>query len=126
MRRLVAKAFVAVATEDVRIVGFYTLAAASLPLDLLPLEIKRKLPRYPTVPVARIGRLAVDGRHQGNKLGATLLADAVLRASRADMGVFAQIVDAKDDAAEAFYGHYGFRSFAPRQLFMPLAPVSVR
>jgi len=126
MRRLVAKCFVAVAADEAKVAGFYTLAAASLPLELLPTELKRRLPRYPTVPVARLGRLAVDLSHQGNKLAAALLSDALLRAGRADMGVFALIVDAKDDKAQAFYAHYGFDTFAPRQLFMPLASSSIR
>jgi len=126
MRRLVAKCFVAVAAGEARVAGFYTLAAASLPLESLPPELKRRLPRYPTVPVARLGRLAVDHSHQGAKLAAALLSDALLRASQADMGVFALIVDAKDDKAQAFYAHYGFVAFAPRQLFMPLASASIR
>jgi GNAT superfamily N-acetyltransferase len=126
IRRRVAKCFVALASDETQVAGFYTLAAAGLPLELLPLELKRTLPRYPTVPVARLGRLAVDQTRQGHKLGATLLSDALLRASRADMGVFALVVDAKDDKAEAFYAHFGFEILAPRQLFMPLSSVSGR
>ena len=125
IRRMVAKCFVAVEPGQTRIAGFYTLAAASLPLDLLPAELKRKLPRYPTVPVARVGRLAVDQSRKGQKLGAALLADALLRAGRAEMGVYALIVDAKDDLAEAFYLHHGFLGFAPRQLFLPLASLTL-
>jgi hypothetical protein len=35
------------------------------------------------------------------------------------------LVDAKDDAAVAFYHHHGFIPFAgtPRQLFLPLSTV---
>ena len=126
MRRLVAKCFVALNSDAHHVAGFYTLAAASLPLDLLPPEIARKLPRYPIVPVARIGRLAVDAGHRGKKLGAALLADALLRAARAEMGVYALLVDAKDETAEAFYAHYGFKAFAERQLFLPLASLKSR
>ena len=124
VRRLVAKCYVAVDRSEERLAGFYTLAAASLPLELLPAEMKRKLPRYPTVPVARLGRLAVDQSRKGHKLGAALLSDALLRAGRAEMGVFALIVDAKDEHAEAFYLHHGFIRFAPQQLFLPLAGVT--
>jgi hypothetical protein len=37
--------------------------------------------------------------------------------------VYAIIVDAKNQRAQAFYARYGFRAFsgAPRRLFLPLA-----
>jgi hypothetical protein len=41
-------------------------------------------------------------------LGAALLADALLRTARAELGVFALLVDAKDDAAQRFYETHGF------------------
>ena len=126
VRRQVSKCFVAVETGAVQVAGFYTLAASGLPIDLLPADVQRRLPPYSLVPVARIGRLAVDERHQGRKLGATLLSDAFLRADRAEMGVFALVVDAKDEAAEAFYLHYGFMLLAPRQLCLPLATAKKR
>ena len=77
---------------------------------------------YPSVPVARLGRLAVDLGYQGRRLGGALLWDAMSRASRSEMAVFALAVDAKDDQAEAFYRHHGFVGFgsAPRQLILPL------
>ncbi len=42
---------------------------------------------------------------------------------RSDPAVFALLVDAKDDAAVAFYRHLGFMAFAdrPMTLFLPLA-----
>ena len=42
------------------------------------------------------------------------------------LGVFALIVDAEDEQAEAFYSHFGFAAFAPRQLFMTLATILKR
>jgi GNAT superfamily N-acetyltransferase len=83
----------------------------------------KRLPRYPTVPVARLGRLAVDEGYRGQKLGAALLWDAATRAARSEMAVFALMVAAKDDQAEAFYRHHGFVLFggATRQLVLPLA-----
>jgi GNAT superfamily N-acetyltransferase len=126
IRRQVSKCFVACGIGEKTIAGYYTLAASSVPLDLLPDDVRRRLPRYPSVPVARIGRLAVDQKHHGRQLGATLIFDACLRASRADMGVFALIVDAKDEKAEAFYLHFGFAALASRQLFMPLATIQKR
>jgi GNAT superfamily N-acetyltransferase len=100
--------------------GFYTLSAASVALSDLSPEIVRKLPRYPVVPAALLGRLAVARNCQGKGLGGVLLANAVLRAARSEMGVFAMLVDAKDEGAQRFYEHYGFTLLAwHRTPFVP-------
>jgi GNAT superfamily N-acetyltransferase len=122
-RRLVAKCFVACPVESLAVAGYYTLAAAELPLTSLPVELGRKLPRYPSVPVVRIGRLAVDLRHRGMGLGAILIANAIGQVLRSDIAAYALIVDAKDEPAIAFYRHLGFLSAGQddRALFLPLA-----
>jgi ribosomal protein S18 acetylase RimI-like enzyme len=79
VRRRVAACFVALA-EGQRIAGYYTLASASLLLADLPASTGKKLPRYPTVPAVRMGRLAVDQAFKGLGLGGALLADALDRA----------------------------------------------
>ena len=58
--------------------------------------------------MARIGRLAVDARFNGMKLSAALLWHAIERAARSEVTVYAVAVDAKDEAAEGFYRHFGF------------------
>jgi GNAT superfamily N-acetyltransferase len=105
------------------IAGFYTLSAADILLNSLPDEMAKRLPRYPTLPAARLGRLAIDHRFTGQKLGSALLADAILRAAGSEIAVYAMIVDAKDDAAEAFYRHHGFVGYgsAERMLMAPIA-----
>lgn len=108
IKRRIASCFVAVSAETKEVAGFYTLTAASIALDALAAETIRKLPRYPVVPAALLGRLAVAGNYQGKGLGGVLLSDAVLRVARAELGVFAVLVDAKDAAAQRFYEHYGF------------------
>lgn len=122
VRRRVSACYVALEVDSGRVAGFYTLAAGSVPLSDLPAELTRRLPRYPAVPVARIGRLAIDRAFQGQKLGGALLADAALRAARSEVAVFALIVDAKDEAASAFYRHHGFEPVGgnERQLFIPI------
>ena len=64
IRRRIAACFVALEEKE-RIIGYYTLASASVPLTSLPLERRKKLPRYPAVPAVRMGRLAVDQAFQG-------------------------------------------------------------
>jgi GNAT superfamily N-acetyltransferase len=125
MRRRVAACFVAL-TDEQRIAGYYTLASASMLLTDLPATTVKKLPRYPTVPAIRMGRLAIDAGFQGRGLGAALLADALERAVRSEIASYALLVDAKDKKAAAFYGHHGFIAFPdmPLTLFLPLATAS--
>jgi ribosomal protein S18 acetylase RimI-like enzyme len=105
------------------VAGYYTLASAGIPVSELSADVLRRLPRYPTLPAVRIGRLAVDGTYRGRGIGELLLMDAAARAHRADQANYALLVDAKDDAAAAFYRHYGFVPYAsnPLILFLPLA-----
>jgi ribosomal protein S18 acetylase RimI-like enzyme len=122
IKRRVSNCFVALDDDDA-IAGYYTFAATSLPLtELSSKEIKR-LPRYALFPAGLIGRLAVDQRFQGQRLGAALVMDAAARAARGDPAIFALIVDAKDDSAIGFYEHLQFRRFVsrPMTLFLPLA-----
>jgi predicted GNAT family N-acyltransferase len=89
----------------------------------LPEQLAKRLPRYPSVPVARLGRLPVDQTYRGRKLGSALLWDAGQTAVRSEVAVYALVVDAKDEHAELFYRHHGFVPFKgrSRQLFLPLA-----
>jgi GNAT superfamily N-acetyltransferase len=99
------------------------MAAAELPVTGLPDDLRRKLPRYPAIPVVRIGRLAVDARQHGKGLGSILLANAIGQVLRSDIAAYALTVDAKDEAAVAFYRHLGFLPFGQtdKALFLPLA-----
>ncbi len=123
IKRRIASCFVAVSVETKEVAGFYTLTAASIALETLGAELIRKLPRYPVVPAALLGRLAVAGNYQGKGLGGVLLGDAALRVARAELGVFAMLVDAKDAAAQRFYEHYGFTLLPgeERRLCLPIA-----
>ena len=126
VRRRVATCFVALA-DGQRIAGYYTLASASLVLADLPASTSKKLPRYPTVPAVRMGRLAIDQAFKGQGLGGALLADALDRAARAEIAAYALMVDAKDESAADFYRHHGFIALpdSPRTLFLPLAAVQL-
>lgn len=125
-RRKVARVFVAVPEGGTAVAGFYTLSAGSLERSALPPKEAGRLPRYP-VPVALIGRLAVDGRWRGQGLGSALLADAFRRVIRAGeaLAVYAVVVDAKNEQARTFYERFGFIPLpdAERRLFCPIATV---
>ncbi len=122
VRRRVGNCFVALDSAH-SIAGYYTLSATSILLADLPPDVAKQLPRYPQVPAALIGRLAIDKRFRGRKLGSALIADAVLRAKQAGPAVFALVVNAKDEAVIGFYRHHAFRMLAsrPSSLFLTIA-----
>jgi GNAT superfamily N-acetyltransferase len=128
IRRRVTACYVAFEVPGGAVAGYYTLAASGIPLAEMPGELAKRLPRYPVVPVARLGRLAVDQAYKGRKLGGALLWDAMQRSLRSEIAVFALVVDAKDDEAEAFYRHHGFVAFGsqPRQLVLSLTKLAAK
>jgi ribosomal protein S18 acetylase RimI-like enzyme len=123
VRRRATACYLAIEVASGTVAGYYTLAASAVLLSGLPSELAKKLPRYPNVPVARLGRLAVDHNFQGRKLGAAMLWDALVRSKRSEVAVYGLVVDAKNDQAVAFYQHHGFTMLreGERQLILPLA-----
>ena len=106
--------------------GFYTLSMASVSSEQAATVLRMKLPKYP-MPVALIGRLAVDERARGGgrRLGGRLLLDALRRGVDAAelLGCVGIIVDAKDADGEAFYAKYDFVTVTaqwPRRMFLSI------
>jgi GNAT superfamily N-acetyltransferase len=89
--------------------GYYSLAASSIEFDRATRKAKKKLGRYP-IPVILLARLAVDQRLQGQRVGESLLLDALQRSLSvsAEIGVRAVLVHAMDEEARAFYERYDF------------------
>ena len=125
IKRRVTACFVATDAHG-QIAGYYTLASASVLLADLPEAFVKKLPRYPSVPAVRMGRLAVDRTFKGKGLGAALLADALRRAVTSEIAAYAFIVDAKDEDAASFYEHHGFIALADQPLHMFIALATVK
>ncbi len=123
VRRNFAACYVAVHKANGNVAAYYTLSAAGVSISELPQDIAKRLPRYPTVPVVRIGRLAVDQQYRGHRLGSVMLYDAIKRSHASGIGAYAILVDAKDEGAVAFYEHHGFMGFesAPMTLFLPIS-----
>ena len=112
----------ALAEDGVTVTGFVTVSAGQIATTSLPSQLK--LPRYPA-PILRIGRLAVDARHQGEGIGRYLLAFALRLAVAFSqrVGLYAVVVDAKHDKAKAFYMKLGFIACVdnPLCLYLPIA-----
>jgi GNAT superfamily N-acetyltransferase len=123
-RRGISSVFVLTdSVQPERILGYYTLSAAEVDGLRLSEAERKKLPRYP-VPCFRMGRFACRSDQQGRGLGKLLLGCAVDRClkARQQVAAYALIVDAKDDAAKAFYLHFGFKTLldAKLTLYLPL------
>ena len=93
------------------VLGYYSLAAASVQHDEATPRVAKGLARHP-IPVVLLARLAVHQAEKGHGLGAGLLKDALLRSLQAAdiIGCRAVLVHAKDYSAQAFYRKYGFES----------------
>lgn len=127
-KRHVASTFVLCYQKQSTIIGYYTLSAAGVNVGDIPEDIVKKLPRYPQIPAALIGRLAVDKAYSGQGYGKFLLIDALRRTweQSAQVAVAMVMVDALDDSAAQFYEHFGFQKFPEmhNKLFIPMKTVA--
>ena len=98
-----------VACAGMRVVGYYSLAAASVLREAASGKVRRNMPD--PVPAVLISRLAVDAAWRGRGVGTDLLRDAVLRiiAAAETVGVRAILVHAISTDAKTFYQRHGFR-----------------
>lgn len=119
IKQNVSRTYIAIAdNEPDKVLGFYSLSSAEIDFvqvdDLLP---KRFPPHYP-VPVARLGRLAVDNKVAGQGVGGALLINALYRCYKIsqEMAIVGVIVDAKDEEAKAFYLKHGFTHLTEQPL----------
>jgi GNAT superfamily N-acetyltransferase len=105
--------------EGESVVAYVSLMTGSIRPESAPKRYSRGMPCH-SLPTIVVARLAVDRRHQGNRIGSRLLAEALRRAVRTSDVVAARlvVVDAIDDRAAAFYRRWGFIDVAesPRRL----------
>jgi predicted GNAT family N-acyltransferase len=116
-RKGIGRTYVATKDGETRVLGYYTISSSAVAFDAVP----ENLPRYP-VPVALIGRLAVDSIARSQRLGETLLIHALRSAQRAAkiVGIYAVVVDALDESAKSFYLRYGFNELSDDRLHLYL------
>ena len=127
VKRRAAVVYVLTQPGEGRVVGYYTLSAASVRLTDLSEETQKKLARYPNVAASLIGRLAVDEGYKGQGWGAQLLRHALLRTleQSRELAIAVVSVDALNDDARRFYERYGFMLMTSEssRLYIPVETV---
>jgi GNAT superfamily N-acetyltransferase len=110
-----------VMTQGKRVIGYYSLAPASVAPADAPARVMKGQGRYP-IPVILMARFALDLKAQGRGYGKRLFRDALLRAlaGAEAIGGRAFLVHAKDEEARAFYEHFGMEASPtnPLHLFL--------
>jgi predicted N-acetyltransferase YhbS len=104
--------------------GYYTLSNDSVDRELLPNELKKKMP-YKNLPVTLLGRLARDIQFKGQGIGELLLADALKRAYQASSGSasFAVVTDPINEKAKSFYESFGFVALESGRMFITMETI---
>lgn len=97
-----------VVCRDGFVVGYYCLAAGAVAAAVSPGRLRRNMPD--PIPMAVLGRLAVDQSLHGQGIGRALLRDAVLRTLQAAevLAVRGMLVQALNPKAQGFYLACGF------------------
>jgi GNAT superfamily N-acetyltransferase len=115
--------------DNLSVKGYYTLSSDSIPRELLPEAIIKKLPSsYTNLPVTLVGRLAIDNVYKGQGLGGLLLLDALKRSyetSISTIGAMAVVVDPIDENARRFYTYHDFITLPDSgKMFIPMTTIA--
>lgn len=114
-----------VVAVDHKVVGYYALASGAIATADSVGRFRRNMPD--PIPVAVLGRLAVDRSQQGRGLGRALFRDCALRVAHAadTIGIRGIVVHAISEQAKAFYLALGFdpSPAEPMTLMVTLADV---
>ncbi len=111
------------------VLGYFTLAMASVPRDAFPKKYVRGMPPY-DLPLILLARLAVDQRFGGRGIGHALISEALRISLRVadDVGCRCIITDAYRNRVN-WYARYGFISIegaaqsGPQRMFLDIRTV---
>jgi GNAT superfamily N-acetyltransferase len=97
-----------VVTDAGKVIGYYALASGGIAVAQSSGRFRRNMPD--PIPVAVLGRLAVDQSWHGRGLGRAMFRDCALRVAQAAdlIGVRGILVHAVSENARAFYHALGF------------------
>jgi GNAT superfamily N-acetyltransferase len=114
-----------VVAVDHKVVGYYALASGAIAVTGSVGRFRRNMPD--PIPVAVLGRLAIDRAQQGRGLGRVLFRDCALRVAHAaeTIGIRGIVVHAISEQAKAFYQALGFdpSPAEPMTLMVTLADI---
>ena len=135
--------FVAIDLQEEIIRGYYALSSYSILLDDIPINLKKRLPKYDRIPATLLGRLGVEHKYSETtkpkpRLGEFLLVDAAMRAFEASRTVASAllVIDVLELSAVelasglrdplSFYLKYGYVPFVdhPRKLYKPMQTIA--
>lgn len=117
-----------VVKKDDRVVGYYSLTAASIRVEEVVVRIAQGQSKQWPIAAIKLARLAVDQQMQGLGLGKALLKDALLRCINAadEIGARVVIVDALDENVRSFYENFDFVSGPQDQNMMMILMKDLR
>ena len=97
-----------VVCEQKRVVAYYALASGAVDIAAASGRVRRNMPD--PVPIAVLGRLAIEGAYQKQGLGRALVQDASKRVLQAAdiIGIRGIVLHAISEDAKAFYCALGF------------------
>jgi len=105
------------------VMGYFTLVTRTVEAAVVP---EKRLPEGP-IGVVLLGRLAVDGRYQGQGLGKRMLLRAMAETEAVSrrIGILALMLDALDEEARSWYLglDFGFKAVTddPNRLYVTIA-----
>ena len=118
-----AAVFLMVDAQD-RVMGYYTLSAASISRKEHFTGSQAKQFGYPHVAVTLLGRVAIHRDLRGQGIGTELIVHALRQAVKAAevVGSYAVILDAKNERVAQLYQVLGFTAFKDQslKLFLPM------
>lgn len=109
-----------------RVIAYYALASGAVANAAATGRFGRNMPN--PIPVAVLGRLAIDRAWQGQGIGRALVADAARRAlvAGAEIGIRGLLVHAANEDAQAFYLRVGFAASPLDKMTLMLTMNDVR
>lgn len=112
--------------DDADVIGYYAIASGGIAVADAHGRFRRNMPD--PIPVAILGRLAVDARYHGRGIGRALFRDAAQRILQAAdiLGIRGLIVHAISDEAKTFYEALGLMPAAQEPMTLMATLSSLR
>lgn len=110
------------------IVGYYAINAHSIDASVLPAEMSKKLPRYPSIPSIYLSIVGIQAEYQRQGIGTFLMADAISRCSKAAdvIGAYFIVLDSLNENSARMYRRLGFIDLPGHEPRMILNMAQVR